>query len=243
MSARDIQVRGIPRSAAVDFVRRHHYSGKVDPRSQVHLGVFYNDRLEGVMQLGPSIDKAKSVGLVRGTSWNGFIELHRMAFSDVLPKNSESRAIGVAMRMLRKNAPHIEWVLSYADGTQCGDGTIYRASGFELLKITPNKSMWRMPDGNVVCKIVLEPGFGSGSKGENNIKARYNKTGSETSTSFLKRVGAECLGGYQLKYIYFLNAAARERLTVPVLPFSEIAKAGATMYRGKRPGGIDMVAS
>ncbi len=97
MSARDIEVRGIPRSAAVDFVRRHHYSGKVDPRSQVHLGVFYNDRLEGVMQLGPSIDKAKSVGLVRDTSWNGFIELHRMAFSDVLPKNSESRAIGVAM--------------------------------------------------------------------------------------------------------------------------------------------------
>lgn len=238
MSARDIEVRGIPRSAAVDFVRRHHYSGKVDPRSQVHLGVFYNDRLEGVMQLGPSIDKAKSVGLVRDTSWNGFIELHRMAFSDVLPKNSESRAIGVAMRMLRKKAPHIEWVLSYADGTQCGDGTIYRASGFDLLKITPNKSMWRMPDGNVICKIVLEPGFGSGSKGENNIKARYNKTGSETSTSFLKRVGAECLGGYQLKYIYFLNPAARERLTVPTLPFSEIAKAGATMYRGQRPGSI-----
>jgi hypothetical protein len=200
--------------------------------------VFYNDRLEGVMQLGPSIDKAKSVGLVRDTSWNGFIELHRMAFSDVLPKNSESRAIGVAMRMLRKKAPHIEWVLSYADGTQCGDGTIYRASGFDLLKITPNKSMWRMPDGNVICKIVLEPGFGSGSKGENNIKARYNKTGSETSTSFLKRVGAECLGGYQLKYIYFLNPAARERLTVPIMPFSEIAKAGATMYRGQRPGSI-----
>lgn len=238
MSARDIEVRGIPRSAAVDFVRRHHYSGKVDPRSQVHLGVFYNDRLEGVMQLGPSIDKAKSVGLVRDTSWNGFIELHRMAFSDVLPKNSESRAIGVAMRMLRKKAPHIEWVLSYADGTQCGDGTIYRASGFDLLKITPNKSMWRMPDGNVICKIVLEPGFGSGSKGDNNIKARYNKTGSETSTSFLKRVGAECLGGYQLKYIYFLNPAARERLTVPIMPFSEIAKAGATMYRGQRPGSI-----
>jgi hypothetical protein len=238
MSARDIEVRGIPRSAAVDFVRRHHYSGKVDPRSQVHLGVFYNDRLEGVMQLGPSIDKAKSVGLVRDTSWNGFIELHRMAFSDVLPKNSESRAIGVAMRMLRKKAPHIEWVLSYADGTQCGDGTIYRASGFDLLKITPNKSMWRMPDGNVICKIVLEPGFGSGSRGENNIKARYNKTGSETSTSFLKRVGAECLGGYQLKYIYFLNPAARERLTVPIMPFSEIAKAGATMYRGQRPGSI-----
>lgn len=238
MSAKDIVVRGIPRSDAVAFVKRHHYSGKVDPRSQVHLGVFYRDRLEGVMQLGPSIDKAKSQGLVRDTSWNGFIELHRMAFSDVLPRNSESRAIGIAMRMLRKNAPHIEWCLSYADGTQCGDGTIYRASGFHLLKITPNNSMWRMPDGEVICKIVLEPGFGSGSTGDNNIKARYGKTGSETSTSFLKRVGAECLGGYQLKYIYFLNPEARDRLTVPILPFSEIDKQGARLYRGQRPGSI-----
>lgn len=243
MSAKDIEVKGIPRAAAVDFVRRHHYSGKVDPRSQVHLGVFYRGRLEGVLQMGPSIDKAKSVGLVTGTSWNGFIELHRLAFSDVLPKNSESRAIGVALRMLKKNAPHIEWILSYADGTQCGDGTIYRASGFHLLKITPNKSMWRMPDGDVICKIVLEPGFGSGSTGSNNIKAKYDKTGSETSNSFLKRIGAECLGGFQLKYIYFLNPEARDRLTIPVLPFSDIAKVGATMYRGQRPGSITSDAS
>jgi len=239
MSAKEIEVKGIPRSAAVAFVRTHHYSGKVDPRSQVHLGVFYRGRLEGVMQLGPSIDKGKSVGLVRDTSWNGFIELHRMAFSDVLPKYSESRAIGVAMRMLRKKAPHIEWVLSYADGTQCGDGTIYRASGFDLLKITPNKSMWRMPDGEVIWKALFDAGFGSGTKGKNNIKARYNKTGSETSNSFLKRVGAECLVGYQLKYIYFLNRKAKNRLTVPILPFSEIDKMGATMYRGQRPGSID----
>lgn len=239
MSAKDIQIRGIPRDAAVAFVKRHHYSGKVDPRSQVHLGVFYRDRLEGVMQFGPSIDKAKSQGLVRDTSWNGFIELHRMAFSDVLPRNSESRAIGVAMRMLRKKAPHIEWCLSYADGTQCGDGTIYRASGFHLLKVSPNNSMWRMPDGEVICKIVLEPGFGSGSKGENNVKARYNKTGSETSTQFLKRIGAECLGGFQLKYIYFLNPEARDRLTVPILPFSEIDRVGARLYRGQRPGSTD----
>ena len=239
MSAKDILVRGIARSDAVAFVRRHHYSGKVDPRSQVHLGVFFAGKLEGVMQFGPSIDKAKSQRLVEGTSWNGWIELHRLAFSDVLPRNSESRAIAIALRMLRKNAPHLEWVLSYADGTQCGDGTIYRASGFDLIKISPNKSMWRMPDGNVICKIVLEPGFGSGTQGKNNIKARYNKTGSETSTKFLKRVGAECLGGFQLKYIYFLNPDAKKRMNTPVLPFSDIEKVGARMYKGVRPGSID----
>jgi len=238
VSAKDIIVRGIPATDARDFVRKYHYSGKVDTRSQVHLGVFYDDRLEGVMQFGPSIDKAKSQPLVRDTGWNNFIELHRLAFSDRLPKNSESRAISIALKMLKKNAPHIEWVLSYADGTQCGDGTIYRASGFHLIKITPNKSMWRLPDGNVVAKIVFEPGF-QPNAGPNSIKGRYGKTGSETSNAFLRRIGAECLEGFQLKYIYFLNPDAKSRLTVPILPFSEIDRVGARMYKGSRPESID----
>ena len=233
-SAKELRIEGISVKDANAFVRQHHYSGKVDTRSQLHLGVFWDGRLEGVMQFGPSIDKNKSVGLVTDTRWNGFIELNRLAFTDRLPRNSESRAISVAMKLLRKKAPHIEWCLSYADGTQCGDGTIYRASGFHLLKVTPNKSMWRMPDGEVICKIVLEPGFSPHGSQENTVKSRYGKTGTETSTSFLKRIGAECLGGFQLKYIYFLNPAARERLTVPVLHYDEIKKQGAQMYKGNR---------
>ena len=39
--------------------------------------------------------------------------------------------------------------------------------------------------------------------------------------------------GFQLRYIYFLDPTASERLTVPILPFSEIAKRGAGMYKGK----------
>lgn len=39
--------------------------------------------------------------------------------------------------------------------------------------------------------------------------------------------------GFQLRYIYFLNPAARQRLTVPILPFSKIDEMGAGMYKGK----------
>ena len=76
------------------------------------------------MQFGPSLDKRKIQGLVEGTRWNDFIELNRMAFADWLPRNSESRAISVALRLIRKHYPNIEWVISFADGTQCGDVTI-----------------------------------------------------------------------------------------------------------------------
>lgn len=212
-------------------MRRLHYSGKVDTRTQLHIGVFYHGRLEGALQFGPSMDRRKTIGLVAGTKWNEFLDLHRLAFSENLPRNSESRALAVAMKLLRQHAPHVQWVLSYADGTQSGDGTIYRAAGFALTGIAPNKSMWRMPDGNVVCKIVFEPGFQPNPRGRS-LKDRYGKSGSETSTAFLRGIGAEPLVGFQLRYIYFLDPTARDRLTVPILPFSAITDAGAGMYRG-----------
>lgn len=232
-SAKDLVVKPIVASDARAFVRKHHYSGKVDPRSQIHLGVFWNGRLEGVLQFGPSIDKSKTQRFVEGAGWNEFLELNRLAFSDVLPKNAESRAIAVSMRLLKKYAPHVKWVVSYADATQCGDGTIYRASGFLLTQIKKNTSMYRMPDGEVIAKIVLEPGFSPNSK-SGSIKARYGKTGSESSGVFLKKIGAEALPGFQLRYIYLLDPSVRQRLTIPIIPYSAIAEAGASMYKGEK---------
>lgn len=218
-TAKDIRVAPISGKDAAALVRRVHYSGKVVPNSQLHLGAFLDGRLEGVMQFGPSMDKRKVQGLVEGTGWNGFLELNRMAFSDRLPRNSESRALGVAMRMIRKHYPHIEWVISFADGTQCGDGTIYRASGFVLTAVRENKTILQLPDGTIVADKTLQ-------------NANHATTGK--NASWWKKNGAKPLDGFQLRYIYFLNPAAKERLTIPVLPFSKIDEMGASMYKGQK---------
>jgi hypothetical protein len=240
-TAKDIRVAPIKAADAAALVRRVHYSGKVVLNSQLHLGVFLGDRLEGAMQFGPSLDKRKVQRLVQGTLWNGFIELNRMAFSDRLPRNSESRALGVAFRLLRKHYPHLQWVVSFADGTQCGDGTIYRASGFSLTGIKANTQVWAAPTGKVFPLTSLENGRSkqqqqqaqtvvsrtSMTKGGNN-----HATGAASMKAY-KAAGFRPLPGFQLRYIYFLNPAARERLTVPILPFSAIDEAGARMYLGR----------
>lgn len=120
---KDIQVKTITSARGNLFIKTHHYSGKVASNSQLHFGAFLDGRLMGVLQFGPSLDKSKIIGLVADTGWNEFIELNRMAFVDELPKNSESRVIAVCLRLIRKHAPHVKWVISFADGTQCGDGT------------------------------------------------------------------------------------------------------------------------
>lgn len=258
VSAKSIHVAPISRADAARVVRRVHYSGKVVQNSQLHFGVFLDGRLEGAMQFGPSLDKRKIQGLVRDTGWNGFIELNRMAFGEALPRNSESRALSVAFRIMRKAYPHIEWCVSFADGAQCGDGTIYRAAGFVLTGIRKNTSLWRGPDGHVIDDVTVKSSahkagtvFSRTSLTDGRSKkqqqareivsrttdtkgAHTQKKGGGASMKAYKAAGFEPIPGFQLRYVYFLNPAARERLTVPVLPFGRIDELGAGMYRGER---------
>jgi hypothetical protein len=230
VSAKEIVVKPISAKDAVNIVKRIHYSGKVVMGSQLHFGVFLDGRLEGAMQFGPSLDKRNTGRLVEQTGWNDFIELNRMAFSDRLPRNSESRAIAIAMRIIRKQYPHIEWVISFSDGTQCGDGTIYRASGFDLIGIKKNKTIWVFPDGERVADLSIK-------QATDWQKKRFGRIIHGTAALHeAKRMGAAPLPGFQLRYIYFLNPKARQRLTVPILPFSKIEEMGAGMYLGQARG-------
>lgn len=214
--AKQIIVKLLKPNVANEFVKRWHYSGKVVPNSQVHFGCFLEGTLHGVMSFGPSMMKDKLIGLVAGTGWNEFLELNRMAFDAFLPRNSESRCIAIALRMIRKQAPHIKWVVSFADGTQCGDGTIYRASGFVLTGIVKNRGIYELPDGKIVAKMTY-------TKGQHILKQNGKSSLPEW---------AKALEGYQFRYIYLLDKSAQ--LTVPVIPFSQIDEIGAGMYKGQK---------
>jgi len=128
-----------------------------------------------------------------------------MAFDDYLPKYSESRCIAISIKLLKKNAPQIKWILSYSDATQCGDGTIYRASGFKLTQINKNSTIYKLSNGDIVAK-----------RGDSN----YNFKDSEA------------LKGFQNRYIYLIDKNCK--INVEILPFSEIDKKGAGMYKGKK---------
>lgn len=78
-----------------------------------------------------------------------------MAFDSYLPRNSESRAIAMSIRLIKKYAPQIKWIISFADACSCGDGTIYRASNFVLTGIKENLNLAELPDGSRVHKMTL----------------------------------------------------------------------------------------
>ena len=233
VSAKDIIVKPITAQAANALVKRVHYSGKVVNNSTLHFGAYLNDRLEGVMSFGAPMDKSKVLPVVSDTAWNGMLELNRMAFSDRLPRNSESRCMAVAFRLIKKHYPHIEWVLSFSDGCQCGDGAIYRASGFVLTGIKQNSSLYETPSGVPIARMTWDS-----AKPENRaiLAKKYGMIKFDVSCFLSKTAklnNMKPLIGYQLRYIYFLNESAKSRLTVPVIPFSKIDEMGASMYKGE----------
>ena len=228
--AKEIIVKVIPSKIANEFVKKHHYSGKVVNNSSLHFGCFLDNSLHGVMSYGSPLDKRKVLPLVQPCLWNEMLELNRMAFDECLPKYSESRCIAISIKLLKKNAPHIKWVLSFSDATQCGDGVIYRASGFKLTGLSENKSLLIFPCGIIISEITLRVNFVLPQ-----IKHLCKKMGLEhkyrTTTDWLK-LGAKRMRGFQLRYIYLIDKTCK--ISVPILPFSKIDEMGAGMYKGKK---------
>tara|TARA_S200002703_G_scaffold31090_1_gene27044 strand:- start:312 stop:1040 length:729 start_codon:yes stop_codon:yes gene_type:complete len=219
--AKEIIVKVIPAKIANEFVKQHHYSGKVVQNSSLHFGCFLDNKLHGVLSYGSSLDKSKTIGLVEPTLWNEYLELNRMAFDEYLPRNSESRCISISIKLIKRNAPHIKWILSYADGCDCGDGTIYRAAGFYLTLIKENSDIFMLPNGNKIHSMTI--------KSSRSIMSKYGSWKKYLDT---EHKGWKKIKGFQFRYIYLIDKACK--ITVPTIPFSRIDELGAGMYRGER---------
>lgn len=187
-TAKDIEIKPIDAASAKKIVQMYHYSGKTTQNSQIHFGVFLGGSLQGALQYGPSIDKRRMAQNL-GIGFNESLELNRMALSDKCPKNSESRALGITLRILKKKYPHLKVIISFADACQCGDGTIYRASGFKLHSFKTNNSLWKNEKG----EIYFDHGTKSIPKDE------------------LKAKGFKPIEGFQMKYLYFFDKSLEKK--------------------------------
>lgn len=239
-SAKEVVVKIIPSNIANAFVKAHHYSGKVVSNSQLHFGCFLDGMLHGVMSYGCPLDRSKVMHLVKDENgkpalWNEMLELNRMAFDEVLPPNSESRCISISIRLIRKNAPHIRWILSFSDGSHCGDGTIYRASGFILTQISETRMCelppeWRKYNGGGKYAHIMTLHAKSNIMYKMTQKAFDMKGKYYGIEWYADKFKTRVVSGYQLRYIYIVDK--RFHYDGEIIPFSKIDEIGAGMYKG-----------
>jgi len=89
----DFKILEIDRNKANDVIVKNHYSKKFYNATYIHLGVFINNELLGVLQYGYAMNPASCGSVVKGTEMDQYLELNRMWLNDKAPRNSESKAI------------------------------------------------------------------------------------------------------------------------------------------------------
>lgn len=219
ISAKSIKISFIDKKSGESFIKKYHYSGKIAASGIFYMGVFLDNKIIGAIQYGRPIDKYKVICLVKDTTWDGFLELNRFVCIDNTPKNTESRALAISFKLIKKNYPHIKWILSFADACQCGSGTIYRASGFYLTQIKKNNKLIYI---NKLKTVEHKMKFTAGVQGS--FRKEFMKSGVKRWQDFLNKYygGYKELDGYQLRYIKILYPDIE--INCPIIDYNELDK-------------------
>ena len=136
MSCKKFKVTLVDRVDVKGFIEKWHYSQSINGLKVSYcFGLFDDDKLIGAMIYGgPAMNN-------QAAKYNKYnpdkvMELRRLCCIDDTPKNTESYFIGKTLKWLQKYTD-IETVISYADITQGHEGTIYKASNFKHVGISP----------------------------------------------------------------------------------------------------------
>ena len=117
------------------WIKEHHYLHSTPAGAVIRLEFLDDDgRRIGAMMWGrpvsPKIDQTH------------ILELTRMYFIDNTGHCTESKALGMARKFIRKRFPHIKGLIAYTSTAEQHQGTVYLADGWFLV------SKSNSPNGN-----------------------------------------------------------------------------------------------
>jgi hypothetical protein len=199
-------IKEIDRKLANDIIIKNHYSHKIYNATYIHLGIFSNDKLLGVLQYGYAMNPASQDSVVKGTKIKEYLELNRMWLDDILPKNSESKAISYSIKYIkRKFSNNIKWIQSFAD-ERCGKfGIVYQASNFKYFG-EHTSDFWEL-DGEIYHNIQMTVKKGT---------KRYNASVAKLQENKDK---AKRLTLRQFRYIYFIDKRYEKKVVLEEMVF------------------------
>ena len=128
LQPKEILLRRIPMAEADAYSIKYHYLHRTAKNSKLALGIFARGVLHGIMIWGLPVAKIKGQF---GDRWTQ-LELRRMYCDPSLPKNSESRCLAIAARIIRSLLPQCKLLIAYSDLSYGHTGGIYKAAGWRL---------------------------------------------------------------------------------------------------------------
>jgi hypothetical protein len=137
ISPLQLQLKLIPAQLALNIYRKWHYLKGISFISAVNLGAFFDGAYHGAISYGPPNATELADCFDRKTQ-DGWWEIKRFALSPRCQRNSESRMIGISIKLLRR-MEYVKGIVTYADSQQGHDGGIYKATGFTYMGLTELK--------------------------------------------------------------------------------------------------------
>lgn len=224
-----IHLRRISKDSAKALIVKNHYTHHFSS-CRYALGVFYegappnmffegvSDKLIGCLTYGHPVSNRAIDSIANGLELDNVLELTRLWIADGYGSNIESYAISQSFWWLKKNAPEVKVLISYADPEQGHTGTIYRATnwlyqGCGYSKLMPDYSIKLTESGDWIHSRTVAAKWGH--KAPESLAKKIGKTfwrKEETSKH---------------RYLYFLcDKKERKNLTgklkIPIFPYSEI---------------------
>src|ERR671919_1526863 len=196
-----LKVKPVPLVIARRLIEREHYLHSLPGGTRLAFGVFITGSLLGAMTFG--VGPTNAYLLAEGVKPDECLTLTRLWLSDALPRNSESRVLGIVLRNL-KHHTRLKFLVSYADPGQGHLGTIYQASGWLYTGLSEAMPLYDVGDGKLRHSRSLSHAYGTHSV-----------------QHFAKHGIAVKLAPQSAKhrYLYFLQPIWQERLRAPLLPY------------------------
>jgi hypothetical protein len=127
---RSLVVREIPAHNLVPMMAEQHYLHSMPLAAILSFGIFLDDELVGGVVLTAGARHGHRV--LAGSKSDDVLTLARLYLDDSIPKNAESRVLGIVTREVRRRGK-AKALLSYADPAVGHCGTIYKAAGWTYL--------------------------------------------------------------------------------------------------------------
>lgn len=197
-------IKEIDRNQANKIVVENHYSKKFYNATYIHLGLFVDGIIKGVLQYGYAMNPASCGSVVEGTKQKEYLELNRMWIADNVGEYPESRAISYSLKYIRRKYPKIKWIQSFADERCGGFGIVYQACSFGYYG--EHKSDFWEFDGETFHNSI-KTSEKAGRRGYNLLNDPKNK---ERVTNYSLR---------QFRYIKFLNQREKKKCLLKEQPY------------------------
>ncbi|UDN61690.1 hypothetical protein [Clostridioides sp. ES-W-0016-02] len=202
----DLRIKKIPKKAVINFIRTYHYS-KVIPRlCRYFLGVYEEDILLGVIELGWGTQPLQTIRKIFPCNelfTENYLEIGKMCFLPEMNYNQYfgSRTLSLLIRWLRKNTGYL-FLYTLADGIEGKCGYVYQASnfyycGYFKTSVYRDKETGEKIHPRSARKLLEENAHYDG------VKKRYWFT-----HCFCEYKGIEKINGLMFRYIYLLTKEA-----------------------------------